>query len=55
LRLFFFLLRERHGSRLLLADEFLEHLLSLLLLHLELHHLLFLLFTLLALDILFVN
>jgi hypothetical protein len=55
LRLFFLLLRERHGGRLLLADEFLEHLLSLLLLHLELHQLLFLLLALLALGILFVH
>ena len=55
LRLFFLLLRERHGGRLLLADEFLQHLLSLLLLHLELHHLLFLLLALLALGILFIH
>ena len=39
----------------MLADEFLQHLLSLLLLHLELHQLLFLLLALLALDILFIH
>jgi hypothetical protein len=48
------LLIERHGSGLLLADEFLKHLLSLLLLHLVPHHLFLLLLALLPLGILLV-